>query len=134
VKAVQSILLVSLTLGLVACDKLPIPDPNRAALQKEQDAKAIGGACRHAGRALEDCYKLNRKASKGAVFAGWREMNDYMTQNKLDVVQPTIVPVNATHAAGDTPPPAAPASEKPSGHNDTHAKPADEKNPALTAG
>lgn len=132
-KAVQSILLVSLALGLGACDKLPIPDPNRAALQKEQDAKAIGGACRHAGRALEDCYKLNRKASKGAVFAGWREMNDYMTQNKLDVVQPTIVPVNATHAAGDAPA-AAPASEKPSGHDDTHAKPADEKNPALTAG
>jgi hypothetical protein len=56
--------------------------------RKEADGKAVGGACRHAGRALEDCYALNRKADKAAVFAGWREMNDYMRENKIDAVPP----------------------------------------------
>ena len=56
--------------------------------RREADGKAVGGACRHAGRALEDCYALNRKADRAAVFAGWREMNDYMRENKIDVVAP----------------------------------------------
>jgi hypothetical protein len=56
----------------------------------EADARAIGGACRHAGRAIEDCYSLSPKAGKAAVFAGWREMNDYMRDNKLDVVKPEL--------------------------------------------
>lgn len=69
--------------------------PGNAALQQkaasvEADARAIGGACRHAGRAIEDCYALSPKAAKAAVFAGWREMNDYMRDNKLDVVKPEM--------------------------------------------
>ncbi len=42
------------------------------------------------GRALEDCYALNRKADRAAVFAGWREMNDYMRENKIDAVAPQL--------------------------------------------
>ncbi|HZE91920.1 MAG TPA: hypothetical protein VE029_09495, partial [Rhizobacter sp.] len=49
-----------------------------------------GGACRHAGRAIEDCYTLNRKAEKASVFAGWRDMNDYMRENKIDPVAPQL--------------------------------------------
>ena len=69
--------------------------PGDAAIQQkaasvEADARAIGGACRHAGRAIEDCYALSPKAGKAAVFAGWREMNDYMRDNKLDVVKPEL--------------------------------------------
>jgi hypothetical protein len=58
--------------------------------RRESDGKAVGGACRHAGRALEDCYALNRKADRAAVFAGWREMNDYMRENKIEVVAPQL--------------------------------------------
>ena len=54
--------------------------------------RAIGGACRHAGRAIEDCYALNKKADRAAVFAGWREMNDYMRENKIDSVAPQLAP------------------------------------------
>lgn len=146
-KVAQSLLLVSLAATLVACDKLPFPDPNRAAMQKELDSKAIGGACRHAGRALEDCYRLNPKASKAAVFAGWREMNDYMTENKLDVVLPTI-PSRGTRMVSEsahsgTPhadssqntdkgsADSAPDEKKP---DSSSVKSSDEKNPALTAG
>ncbi len=71
--------------------------PGDAALQQklagiEADSRAIGGACKHAGRAIEDCYALNPKASKSAVFAGWKEMNDYMRDNKIDVVKPELAP------------------------------------------
>jgi hypothetical protein len=60
------------------------------AARREADGKAVGGACRHAGRAIEDCYTLNRRADKAAVYAGWREMNDYMRENKLEPVLPTL--------------------------------------------
>lgn len=72
---------------LAGCEQLAELDGSKAA---EADGKAVGGACRHAGRALEDCYALNEKAAKAAVFNGWREMNDYMTQNKIDVVPPQM--------------------------------------------
>ncbi len=129
-KVFQHILLVALAASFSGCDKLPIPDPNRAAMKKEEDGKAIGGACRHAGRAIEDCYKLNPKASKASVFAGWREMNDYMTQNKLEVVLPTILPTSRKNVSA----PAEPAHETDSANEDAQAKPHAERNPALTAG
>lgn len=77
-------------LALCACDRLGIPDPAKEAAAREADGKAIGGACRHAGRALEDCYAMNPSAEKAAVFAGWKEMNDYMAENKIEVVKPEI--------------------------------------------
>ena len=83
---------------LAGCDLLGIESPAAVATKREAEGKAVGGACRHAGRAIEDCYTLNRKVDKGAMFAGWREMNDYMRENKIDVVAPVL------------PPPGAPAS------------------------
>jgi hypothetical protein len=78
-----------LALALVSgCDMLGIESAQLVAERKEAESKAVGGACRHAGRALEDCFVLNRKAEKAAVFAGWREMNDYMRENKIDEVAP----------------------------------------------
>lgn len=73
---------------LSGCDLLGIEPASAVAARKEAEGKAIGGACRHAGRALEDCYALNKKADKAAVFAGWREMNDYMRENKIETVAP----------------------------------------------
>lgn len=83
------VLLTALT-ALGGCDRLGIPDPARQAAIKDAEGKAIGSACRHSGRALEDCFTLNPSALKSSVFAGWREMNDYMLQNKLDTVAPTL--------------------------------------------
>lgn len=85
---------------LAGCDQLGISTPAATAAKRDADAKAIGGACRHAGRAIEDCYRLNSKAEKAAVFAGWREMEEYMRENKLEAVVPVIKPE----------PPAPPAS------------------------
>lgn len=56
---------------------------------KEGDARATGSACRQAGRALEDCYNMNPTAQRASVFSGWRDMNDYMRENKMSEVKPT---------------------------------------------
>lgn len=103
-------------LGLSGCDQLGIETPEKAAERQIADAKAIGGACRHAMRAIEDCYILNPKAEKSSVFAGWRDMDEYMRENKLEGVAP-VVP---------RPPPPAAAS-KPSAPVDADEEDADEE-------
>lgn len=77
-------------LALAGCDLLGIETMSQQQERRAAEGRAIGSACRHAGRAIEDCYTLNRKADKAAMFAGWREMNDYMTENKIEVVAPTV--------------------------------------------
>jgi hypothetical protein len=76
--------------GATGCNLLGGESAEAVAARREADGKAVGGACRHAGRAIEDCYTLNRRADKAAVYAGWREMNDYMRENKLEPVLPTL--------------------------------------------
>ena len=94
-RPLSSLSMLALCALLAACEQIAELDGSKAA---EAEGKATGGACRHAGRALEDCYTLNQKASRSAVFSGWREMNDYMTQNKIDPVAPVEPP--PTKAAG----------------------------------
>lgn len=84
----RTFLLLSVAALLAACEQLGIDDPVKLAAAKEAEARAIGSACRHSGRNLEDCYDTNPKASKAAVFAGWREMDAYMRENKIEVVLP----------------------------------------------
>ncbi len=91
---VRPLCLAGAALLLGGCDQvgglLGIESPEKVAAAKDAEGRAIGGACRHAGRAIEDCYALYKKADKAAVFAGWRDMNDYMRENKIDAVTPTI--------------------------------------------
>ena len=88
---------------LAGCDMLGgalgIESPEKVAAAREADGKAIGGACRHAGRAIEDCYALNKKADKASVFTGWRDMNDYMRENKIEAVAPVLATPPATQVA-----------------------------------
>ena len=41
-------------------------------------------------RAIEDCYTLNPKAVKASVYTGWREMDEYMRENKLEGIAPVV--------------------------------------------
>ena len=75
---------------LGGCDQLGIDTPEKVAQRKGAEAKAIGAACRHAMRAIEDCYLLNPKADKSAVFDGWREMDEYMRENKIEGIAPVV--------------------------------------------
>jgi hypothetical protein len=92
---------------LGGCDMLGIDSPEKIAATREADGRAIGGACRHAGRAIEDCYAIYRKADRASVFAGWRDMNDYMRENKIEPVAPQLAA--QAQQAQPTPAPAAAA-------------------------
>ena len=120
--AVRPILLsMALLTMLAGCDKLEtmLADPKIA--QRIADSKAIGSACRYGLRSIEDCYALNEKASKASIFDGWKEMDQYMRDNKIEGVvskaDKTPVPVEeiidekAGDAAGKTKPKAKPAEK-----------------------
>jgi hypothetical protein len=95
-------LLIALSLLLAGCDiEALLADPKL--VQKEADARAIGSACRHGLRSIEDCYSLNEKAPKAAVFSGWKDMDQYMRDNKMEGIAP--------QGLKPTPPPAAPVEE-----------------------
>ena len=80
------------TLMLTGCEYLGVETPAKVAEGKISEGKAIGGACRHANRALEDCYRYNPKANKAAIFDGWKDMDVYMRENKLDTIAPVTPP------------------------------------------
>ena len=81
----SSRLLISLSaLALLAgCDALGIETASQVLARKEAEGRAIGSACRHAVRSIESCFQSNPRAGKAAVFAGWREMDQYMRDNNV---------------------------------------------------
>jgi hypothetical protein len=97
----RSAFALMLVVPLAGCEMLGIPDPAKEAAAKEAEGKAVGSACRHALRAIEDCYTLNPKAQKAAVFQGWREMDEYMRENKLEGVAPSVPRPDAKKKRGD---------------------------------
>ncbi|MFZ6850153.1 hypothetical protein [Undibacterium sp. RuRC25W] len=107
----SALISVSFLVMLSACDRLGIADPAKEAAQKESDARATGSACRHAGRAIEDCYALNPDAARASIFAGWKEMNDYMRENKIEVVKPELPPRTESEADDASASASASASE-----------------------
>lgn len=80
--------LLAIALLLAACDQLGIETPLQMEQKRAAEGKALGGSCRQAGRALEDCYQINPKFSKAAIFDGWKDMDTYMRDNKLENITP----------------------------------------------
>ncbi|MEH3087993.1 MAG: hypothetical protein PGN26_16015 [Xylophilus ampelinus] len=78
-------------LCLAGCD-IPGLGPDPRIAQREAEGAAIGGACRYALRGIEDCYTLNPKASKSSIFTGWRDMDQYMRENKIEGVASVLAP------------------------------------------
>lgn len=111
----SSLAAIAIAALLSGCEMIGIESPEKVAAAREADGKAIGAACRHAGRAIEDCYALNRKAERAAIFEGWREMNDYMRENKIEAVAPQLgaapAATIANAAAGSEAPGDKPAAQ-----------------------
>lgn len=111
-------LALAVALLTTGCDQLGIEDPAKVAAAKEAEGKAIGGACRNAMRAIEDCYALNPKAQKAAVYDGWREMDEYMRENKLEGTKPLVAhgaaskPADSASQAEEDEPPAKGKGDK----------------------
>jgi hypothetical protein len=104
---------------LSGCELLGIESPEQIAAQREAEGKAIGGACRQAGRGIEDCFVLNKRADKAAVYAGWREMDDYMRENKLEAVPPTLSAATRAEPGADEVKPSSDAKVKPRAKRDS---------------
>lgn len=93
----KSLIFLPLILApLAGCDqvnqKLGLEDPVKKEARLEGDGKAVGSACRQSGRAIEDCYSIYNWLPKAAIFAGWREMDEYMRQNQIETVVPQLPP------------------------------------------
>lgn len=103
-------------LGLTGCDqvtaKLGLEDPARKEARLEPEAKAVGSACRQSGRAIEDCYAIYTWLPKAGIYAGWREMDEYMRDNNLETVAPQLPPPE---------PPGAKKKKKPAEPDDAKA-------------
>ncbi|MBE9610164.1 hypothetical protein INR99_12510 [Chitinilyticum litopenaei] len=107
-------LALPLVLALQGCDQI-----NQALNKQQANGKAIGAACRHSGRALEDCYRRNPKIAKADIYAGWREMNEYMVSKKIDIVPP---PPDAQMSKQDVDAPAASSFSEHGAEPKTEAK------------
>ena len=59
------------------------------------EGKAVGNACRHAGRAIEDCYTIYSWLPRAGIFDGWLAMDQYMREHSIKPVQPTLPPPEA---------------------------------------
>lgn len=83
------LLITTITLLLAGC-VIPGMEPDPRIAQRVAEAKAIGGACRHGLRSIEDCYSLNEEASKAAIFDGWKDMDQYMRENKIEGIRAAV--------------------------------------------
>lgn len=106
-------------LALAGCDqvsqKFGLENPALKEARLEAEAKAVGSACRHSGRAIEDCYAIYGWLPKAGVYAGWREMDEYMRENKIDTIVPQLPPSE---------PPGAKKKKKPATDDAIEAAPA----------
>ncbi|MCK9284371.1 MAG: hypothetical protein M0P39_08830 [Rhodocyclaceae bacterium] len=116
---------------LAGCEQLGIETAAQTQARQEAEGKAMGGACRYSGRSIEDCFETNRRASKAAIYAGWRDMDGYMRENKIETVPPAPeegeTPPKKAEAANEAGKPAEPAAATPPAENGQNAKPAGNK-------
>ena len=89
----------ALLLAASGCDlvqqKMGIEDPAAKAARADAEGRAVGGGCRQSGRAIEDCYSIYAWLPKASIYEGWRDMDGYMRDNKLETVEPQLPPVAA---------------------------------------
>lgn len=93
--------------GATGCDliqqKLGIENSELKAAKADAEGRAVGGACRQSGRAIEDCYSIYSWLPKASIYEGWRDMDAYMRDNKLETIEPQLPP---------PPPPTPPGTKK----------------------
>ena len=92
------VIVAVLAVPLSGCDivqqQMGIENPAAKAARNEAEGRAVGGACRQSGRAIEDCYAIYSWLPKSSIYDGWRDMDAYMRENKLETVEPQLPPVS----------------------------------------
>lgn len=90
------LLIPAILFNLAGCDqishKLGLEDPAAKEARQDAEGKAVGSACRQSGRAIEDCYSIYSWLPKASIYGGWREMDEYMRENKIETIAPQLPP------------------------------------------
>lgn len=120
--SLRTLLIVAACAGVLpGCDiiqqQMGIEDPTAKAARNDAEGRAVGGACRQSGRAIEDCYSIYSWLPKASIYEGWRDMDAYMRENKLETVEPQLPPPQPPGTRKK-----APSAEKAAGAEKTAAK------------
>lgn len=85
---------LALSLTLSACDYVAsFSKPKQTPEEARAEGIALGAGCRQAGQSLEDCYQRNPDSLKAGIFAGWKDMHEYMAAKNIQTVAPPPPPV-----------------------------------------
>ena len=103
--------------------KMGLENPAAKAAKDEADGKAVGGACRQSGRAIEDCYSIYGWLPKAGIYAGWREMDEYLRETKGEGIAP-VIPRTPPKTAAQIAAEAASAAEAQEAHDAAEPEPA----------
>ncbi|WP_050977639.1 hypothetical protein [Herbaspirillum lusitanum] len=90
---VKLIAMLALSFSLSACDYVAsFTKPKQTPEEAKAEGIALGAGCRQAGQSLEDCYQRNPDKLKAGIFAGWKDMHEYMAAKNIPTVVPPPVP------------------------------------------
>ncbi|EJL87807.1 hypothetical protein PMI16_02693 [Herbaspirillum sp. CF444] len=86
--------MLALSLTLSACDYVAsFSKPKQTPEEAKAEGIALGAGCRQAGQSLEDCYQRNPDSLKAGIFAGWKDMHEYMAAKNIQTVAPPPPPM-----------------------------------------
>ncbi|MBB5391798.1 MULTISPECIES: hypothetical protein [unclassified Herbaspirillum] len=86
-------LIAGVAFSLSACDYISsFAKPKQTPEEAKAEGIALGAGCRQAGQTLEDCYQRNPDALKAGIFAGWKDMHEYMAAKNIQTVTPPPPP------------------------------------------
>lgn len=90
-RSIKLLAVLGLTLALSACDYVAsFSKPKQTPEEAKAEGIALGAGCRQAGQSLEDCYQRNPDALKAGIFAGWKDMHEYMAAKNIQTVVPPV--------------------------------------------
>lgn len=95
--------MLALTVSLSACDFVSgYFKPKQTPEEAKAEGIALGAGCRQAGQSLEDCYQRNPDKLKAGIFAGWKDMHEYMAAKNIPTVAPPPPEKTEADAAKDS--------------------------------
>lgn len=84
---VRTVLIAGLAFGLAGCDYVGGLFAPKSQEEQRDEGIALGAGCRQAGQTLEDCYLRNPKSLKAGIYAGWKEMHEYMAAMNIETAK-----------------------------------------------
>lgn len=83
----RAVLIVGIALGASGCEYVGGMFAPKPLEEQREEGLALGAGCRQAGQSLEDCYTRNPNSLKAGIYAGWKEMHEYMAAMNLDTAK-----------------------------------------------